>query len=65
MSKKDLLQEYFAMTITSNGLVESLPLLLRRYTPNLDRLPLFLMRLGPQVFIVDYISLPYADYALG
>lgn len=27
----------------------ALPLLLRGYTPNLDRLPLFLMRLGPQV----------------
>jgi len=30
-------------------MVESLPLLLRDYTPNLDKLPSFLMRLGPQV----------------
>ncbi|KAF9018152.1 hypothetical protein BDZ89DRAFT_1074184 [Hymenopellis radicata] len=32
-----------------NGFVASLPLLLRDYTPNLDKVPSFLMRLGPQV----------------
>ena len=37
------------MSINSRGELESLPLLLRNYVPNLDKLPLFLMRLGPQV----------------
>ena len=44
-----MLAEYFSLNITASGLVESLPLLLRDYTPNLDNLPNFLMRLGPQV----------------
>ena len=44
-----MLAEYFSLNITASGLVESLPLLLRDYTPNLDNLPGFLMRLGPQV----------------
>jgi DNA mismatch repair protein MLH1 len=41
------------MDITEKGAVASVPLLLRRYTPDLDRLPLFLMRLGPQVDWTD------------
>jgi DNA mismatch repair protein MLH1 len=47
--RREMLAEYFSLTITPSGLVESLPLLLRDYTPNLDNLPSFLMRLGPQV----------------
>jgi DNA mismatch repair protein MLH1 len=43
--------DYFSLGITADGLVESLPLLLRNYTPNLDKLPSFLMRLGPQVSV--------------
>ncbi|KAF9457554.1 DNA mismatch repair protein MutL [Collybia nuda] len=49
MARREMLTEYFSLDITSSGLVESLPLLLRDYTPNLDHLPSFLMRLGPQV----------------
>nr|ATV82123.2 DNA mismatch protein [Strobilurus tenacellus] len=49
MSRRDMLSEYFSLTITSDGFVASLPLLLRDYTPNLDKVPSFLMRLGPQV----------------
>ncbi|KAH9941321.1 DNA binding protein [Epithele typhae] len=49
MSRRDMLQEYFNLGISEDGHVETLPLLLRDYTPNLDKLPLFLMRLGPQV----------------
>jgi hypothetical protein len=45
-----MLGEYF-MHITPEGRVETLPLLLRRYTPNLDRLPLFLMRIALKVEI--------------
>jgi len=49
MSRREMLSEYFSLTISDAGLVESLPLLLRDYTPSLDNLPNFLMRLGPQV----------------
>ncbi|RDX54602.1 DNA binding protein [Lentinus brumalis] len=49
MARREMLQEYFNLSITEKGLIETLPMLLRDYTPNLDKLPLFLMRLGPQV----------------
>ncbi|KAJ7151144.1 histidine kinase-like ATPase [Mycena filopes] len=49
MARREMLAEYFSFNITPTGLIESLPLLLRDYTPNLDKLPSFLMRLGPQV----------------
>ncbi|TCD68743.1 DNA mismatch repair protein [Steccherinum ochraceum] len=49
MDQREMLVEYFAMHISEDGLLESIPLLLGDYTPNLDKLPLFLMRLGPQV----------------
>ena len=49
MARRDMLSEYFSLHISSEGLVETLPLLLRDFTPNLDKLPSFLMRLGPQV----------------
>ncbi|KAJ3969111.1 histidine kinase-like ATPase [Lentinula raphanica] len=48
-SRRPMLSEYFSLNTSEDGLVQSLPLLLRDYTPNLDKLPLFLMRLGPQV----------------
>ncbi|KIY48464.1 DNA mismatch repair protein MutL [Fistulina hepatica ATCC 64428] len=49
MTRREMLSDYFSMDISEDGLLESLPLLLRDYTPNLDKLPNFLMRLGPQV----------------
>ncbi|KAG6868636.1 hypothetical protein C0993_012680 [Termitomyces sp. T159_Od127] len=53
MPRREMLAEYFSLCISDAGLVESLPLLLRDYTPNLNNLPSFLMRLGPQV---DWMS---------
>jgi len=49
MERRDMLSEYFSLQLSPDGMVEGLPLLLRDYTPNLDKLPSFLMRLGPQV----------------
>ncbi|KZO89442.1 hypothetical protein CALVIDRAFT_569915, partial [Calocera viscosa TUFC12733] len=49
MAQREMLAEYFSLEITSSGQVATIPLLLPGYTPYLDRLPLFLMRLGPQV----------------
>lgn len=44
-----MLAEYFEINITSDGEIESLPHLMKEYTPDLNKLPAFLMRLGPQV----------------
>ncbi|KAH8829463.1 hypothetical protein DL96DRAFT_1054744 [Flagelloscypha sp. PMI_526] len=49
IERRDMLQEYFSMQISEDGDLQSLPLLLKDYMPNLDKLPYFLMRLGPQV----------------
>ncbi|TFK67600.1 DNA mismatch repair protein MutL [Pluteus cervinus] len=53
MMRREMLSEYFALDITEEGNIESLPLLLPDYTPSLDNLPNFLMRLGPQVDWTD------------
>jgi DNA mismatch repair protein MLH1 len=52
ISRRDMLREYFSLGITTDGLVDSLPVLIPDFTPNLDKLPLFFMRLGPQVSFV-------------
>ncbi|KAG2151212.1 histidine kinase-like ATPase [Suillus bovinus] len=49
MDRREMLLEYFSLDISETGDVKTLPHLLREYTPNLDKLPMFLMRLGPQV----------------
>lgn len=49
ITRREMLAEYFSLDISESGLIYSLPLLLRDYIPNLDYLPMFLMRLGPQV----------------
>ncbi|KAF8156932.1 DNA binding protein [Crassisporium funariophilum] len=53
LERRAMLAEYFGLTISESAHVETLPLLLRDYIPNLDNLPSFLMRLGPQV---DWMS---------
>ncbi|KAK6596144.1 DNA mismatch repair protein MutL [Botrytis cinerea] len=49
ISRREMLQEYFSLSITPDGLVEGIPLLLKNYTPALSKLPQFLLRLGPHV----------------
>lgn len=44
-----MIDEYFSISITSEGRLESIPMLLKGYTPNLDRLPHFLLCLGTRV----------------
>lgn len=58
MTRRDMLTEYFSLEIDADGNILSLPLLLKGYTPNLDKLPLFLMRLGPQVRLTFTLSHP-------
>lgn len=43
---REMLAEYFSFGVTEDGKVESLPSLLEGYTPDLCRLPAFLMRVG-------------------
>jgi len=49
LARRSMLAEYFKINITSDGEIETLPHLLKEYTPDLNKLPAFLMRLGPQV----------------
>nr|XP_018261347.1 DNA mismatch repair protein MLH1 [Kwoniella dejecticola CBS 10117]OBR83505.1 DNA mismatch repair protein MLH1 [Kwoniella dejecticola CBS 10117] len=49
MEKKEMIDEYFSLSISDEGQIETLPMLLKGYTPNLDRLPHFLLCLGTQV----------------
>ena len=44
-----MLIEYFTMSISPEGKLLSIPLLVKGYTPSLAKLPQFLMRLGPHV----------------
>lgn len=50
-----MLREYFSLGITIEGMVDCLPVLIPDFTPNLDKLPLFLMRLGPQVSLFSFL----------
>lgn len=49
VDRRAMLEEYFSMSITEDGTLETLPLLLHDYLPDLDRLPSFLIGLGPNV----------------
>lgn len=55
ISRREMLREYFSLGITTGGLVDCLPVLIHDFTPNLDKLPLFLMRLGPQVSLFSFL----------
>lgn len=44
-----MVDEYFSISLTFDGLLESLPMLLKGYTPDLDRLPHFLLCLGTRI----------------
>ena len=44
-----MLSDYFSFEINEEGHLISIPLLLEGYTPNMDRLPLFILRLATEV----------------
>lgn len=56
MGKREMLAEYFSLSINDEGEVESIPLLLKGYVPNIAKLPTFLLRLGPRVNWTDEIE---------
>lgn len=49
MDSRSMLDEYFSFGLTDMGDLEIIPLLLPGYTPELDKLPLFVLRLALQV----------------
>ncbi|KAK3626275.1 DNA mismatch repair protein Mlh1, partial [Elasticomyces elasticus] len=49
MSRREMLAEYFALEISAEGELLTLPLVMKGYMPSLGKLPNFLLRLGPHV----------------
>jgi DNA mismatch repair protein MLH1 len=49
LSTKEMLTEYFSIIISEDGKLESIPLLIKGYTPAMSKLATFLLRLGPHV----------------
>jgi DNA mismatch repair protein MLH1 len=56
LDKREMLDEYFSLKLSEEGQIETLPMLLKGYTPNLDRLPHFLLCLGTQVSSPHHIT---------
>jgi DNA mismatch repair protein MLH1 len=48
-----MINEYFSISLSDSGKLESIPMLLKGYTPNLDRLPHFLLCLGTRIDWTD------------
>lgn len=49
-SKSEMLLDYFSLKINEQNELVSLPLLLDKYTPNLNGLPMFLLKLATEVW---------------
>lgn len=49
IERREMLNEYFSLSITEDGSLLSLPMLIKGYMPSLAKLPRFLLRLGPYV----------------
>lgn len=49
IERREMLNEYFSISISEDGSLLSLPLLMKGYMPSLSKLPHFLLRLGPYV----------------
>lgn len=47
--KAEMLEEYFCIFIDSDGNLSRLPILLDQYTPDMDRVPEFVLCLGNDV----------------
>lgn len=50
---RDMLEEYFALEISEDGKLLSIPLLIKGYSPCEAKIPNFLLRLGPHVNWTD------------
>lgn len=53
LARKEMLAEYFALEISVDGELLSMPLMMKGYMPSVAKLPNFLLRLGPHVDWTD------------
>lgn len=53
VSMRDMLEDYFSILITEDGVIKSLPLFLNNYNPPMAKLPLLLYNLGTLVDWTD------------
>ncbi|KAG9069386.1 DNA mismatch repair protein [Linnemannia hyalina] len=49
VSRKEMLKEYFSICITDDGKLSAIPMMIRGYVPNLEKLSDFLWRLGSEI----------------
>ncbi|KAF9393594.1 DNA mismatch repair protein [Podila verticillata] len=49
VSRREMLREYFSLCITEDGLVSAIPMMIKGYIPNMEKLPDLLWRLGSEV----------------
>ncbi|KAI9842515.1 MAG: DNA mismatch repair protein [Sclerophora amabilis] len=49
LDRREMLMEYFSLSLSASGDLLSIPLLMKGYTPSLAKLPAFLLKLGPNV----------------
>ncbi|XP_055316315.1 DNA mismatch repair protein Mlh1 [Sitodiplosis mosellana] len=49
IKKADMLREYYGLSISSSGHLETLPLILDNHTPSLGHLPMYILRLVTEV----------------
>ncbi|KAI1294253.1 DNA mismatch repair protein [Mortierella claussenii] len=49
ITRKEMLREYFSICVTDNGELTAIPMMIRGYVPNLEKLPDFMWRLGSEV----------------
>ena len=49
LERREMLAEYFALEISEDGELLSIPLMVKGYMPSIAKLPNFLLRLGPHV----------------
>ncbi|KAG0261361.1 DNA mismatch repair protein [Mortierella polycephala] len=49
VGRREMLREYFSICITDQGQLSAIPMMIRGYIPNLEKLPDFLWRLGSEI----------------
>lgn len=56
--KSELLDEYFGIYVDSHGNLSRLPIILDQYTPDMDRIPEFVLCLGNDVSSIFQMAMP-------
>lgn len=61
--KAEMLEEYFGIYVDSQGKLSRLPVILDQYTPDMDRVPEFVLCLGNDVSSDIDFFLPFLSFA--